>query len=127
MNEFTRNADGTIEVPLGVLDVAAIFFLSGTEGAVANLVSMLGEEQAIRLGEYAAQLTNLEHPELLGCLCEGWQSTAPLDPTIELMQRLAPCFTRRALIAQRVCRDNPKLTAKLLPFYQVTSGLRLQD
>lgn len=131
--EFTRNEDGTIEVPVGVVDVAAIFFLGGTESAVANLVSLIGEEAAIRLGEYAASLAQLTHPQLLGCLSEGWTSLTPLAPIIELLQKLDPCFTLRALLAQRLCssyRDgwihfSGTLTVgQLLPFYATCAGLR---
>lgn len=132
MNQFTRNPDGTIQVPAGVIDVAAIFALGSTHNSVTKLVALVGEEQAILLGEYAEVLSRLSHPQLLGCLSEGWTSTRPLAPIVELLQKLDPCFTLRALLAQRLCSDyrdgfihfSGTLTvSQLLPFYVTTSGL----
>lgn len=132
MNQFVRNPDNTIQVPAGVVDVAACFALGGTHHSVTKLVDLIGEEAAIELGEYAETLAKLSHSQLLGCLCEGWTSTRPLAPIIELLQKLDPCFTLRALLAQRLCSSyregfvhfSGTLTVgQLLPFYATTAGL----
>lgn len=91
-----------------------------------RIIDFIGEEQVTKLGELAATLAELDHPELLGMLCEGWTAGGAVEPTLSLLERLAPRQTMRAVIAQRVCRDNPLLTQKLLPFYMAVSGLRLK-
>lgn len=132
MDQFIRNTDGTVQVPAGVVDVASIFALGNTHNAVAKLVDLIGEAAAIELGIYAETLAKLTHPQLLGCLSEGWTSTKPLAPIIELLLKLDPCFTLRALLAQRLCSDyrdgwiyfSGTLTVgQLLPFYMTCSGL----
>lgn len=133
MDQFTRNADGTVEVPLGVVDVAACFALGSTQYSVAKFVELVGgEATAIELGNYAEELAKLTHPQLLGCLCEGWASLTPLAPIVELLLKLDKVFTLRALLAQRLCSDYREgfvyfsfnlPVNKLLTFYATTSGL----
>lgn len=119
----TRNLDGTASAPAGAGDVAAIFQAGDTEAAILNLVDLFGEDQEKQLGAYAEKLAALAHPVLLGMLCEHWQSNVSIAPVINLLERIDPRFTLRALVAQRVCRGNPGLAAKLLPFYRIASGL----
>lgn len=132
MDQFIVNEDGTVQIPVGVVDVAAIFYMGGTHSAVSKLVALIGEEQAIRLGEYASTLAQLTHPQLLGCLCEGWTSSKSLAPIVELLQKLDHCFTLRALLAQRLCSAYREgfvhfsiilPVSQLLPFYATMSGL----
>lgn len=113
----TKNQGGTAS------DVAAIFRAGDTEGAIVNLTDLFGDDQERQLAGYAEMLAALAHPDLLGMLCEGWQSDVSLGPIINLLERLGPRFTLRALVAQRVCLGNPALVAKLLPFYRIVSGL----
>lgn len=135
MDQFIRNEDGSIQVPVGVVDVAAIFNLGDTHSAVSKLVDLIGEEQAILLGEYAASLAQLTHPQLLSRLCEGWSNGLQIAPVIELLERLAPNTTLRAVLAQRLCGRYEEGAVRFstvlhvesrLPFYRGVCGLNYQ-
>lgn len=135
MDQFIRNEDGTIQVPVGVLHVAHIFHFGDTPDAIAKLISLIGESQAIQLGEFAASLAPLTHSQLLSRLCEGWSSPIRIPPIIELLERLAPETTLRAVLAQRLCGRFEDGTVKfstvlnvenLLPFYRGVCGLDYQ-
>lgn len=132
MSQFTRNPDGTAEVPSAVIHAAAIFALGNTDYIVTRLADLFGEEQALAMGEYAEVLSKFSHPQLLGFLGEGWTSERPLAPIVELLLKLDPVFTLRAVLAQRLCSTyragfvHFAITAtvgQLLPFYATTSGL----
>lgn len=120
---FVRNIDGTSTVPGAVVTVSTIFNAGSTEGAVTNLLNLIGESNAITLGEFAASIDALPQPYLLGMLAEGWRSKLPLRPVLDVLLLLDRNFTLRALVAQRVCTVTPELAAHLLPFYRKTSGL----
>lgn len=130
--EFVRNPDGTFEVPNGVISAAAIFGLGGPDYIVSRLITLFGEAQALAMGAYAESLSKFSHAQLLGFLGEGWVSERPLAPIIELLQRLDPVFTLRAVLAQRLCSSyragfihfaSTPTVGQLLPFYATCAGL----
>lgn len=122
--EFVRNSDGSITVPAGVLEVAAVFFGSDPGSNIQHLIELVGEANALALGNYAASLSGRAQPELLGMICEGWLSaTLPLSPVLKVLGQIDGKFTLRVLIAQRVCRGTPGLADHLIPFYKTASGL----
>ena len=123
IRKFDRNDDGTMVVPVAVVVVGEIFNASPAGDAVRHLIALVGEDGAIDLGEYAASFDGRAHTALLGSLAEGWRSTLPLRPVVEVLLLLDPRITLKALVAQRVCRTNPALTEHLLPFYKATSGV----
>ena len=126
MNEekqFVRNEDGTYTVPGAVVTVSTIFHSDSTEGAVHNLINLVGEANAITLGEFVYSIETYKHEFLLGMLAEGWRSNLPLRPVLDVLLLLDRNFTLRALVAQRVCTASPDLAKHLLPFYRATSGL----
>lgn len=118
---FERDADGMI-VPASVVTVSKVFCSDSTQDAVHQLIQLIGEDGALRLGEYVESMHGTQ-AFLLGILAEGWRSTLPLRPVLEVLLLLDGQFTLRALIAQRICTMNPPLAEYLLPFYKATSGV----